>query len=95
MNECAYIEFQETDKALNETYQKALKIVGNDKEREKQFRENQRAWLKYRDLTCEFVAGPREEGGTIWPLIMNDCVTRLTKQRIDEIPNGFQEWESY
>ena len=92
MNICSFKEFKSADKKLNNTYQKALKKIGDDKKREEIFRENQRIWIKYRDATCNFEAGERADSGTIWPLIMNSCMTRLTKQRTEEIPKGFMEW---
>lgn len=87
MNICSYEEYKKADEALNTIYQKALEHLG--KEEKESFRENQRAWITYRDLTCAFETRGKESGGTIWPLIGNSCMTRLTKQRTEEIPYIF------
>ena len=92
MNICSFEQYKQADKKLNEIYQKALSIIGKGMPHAEKFRENQRAWIKYRDLTCNFEAGDRKMSGTIWPLVMNNCMLRHTNHRIEEIPHAFQEW---
>jgi len=84
LNACAHQEYKIADKALNEAYQTVLELSEkiSDKER---LRKAQRAWIQYRDLTCAYEAGPREHSGTIWPLIKNDCLTRITTARTDDL----------
>lgn len=90
MNICSGIALENADKKLNEIYKKAIDLL--DEKEKSQLKDNQRAWLTYRDLTCEFETRGSESGGTIWPFIYADCMTRLTKQRSEEIPHGFMEW---
>lgn len=95
LNICSFEAYKNADEILNKVYQKALDIIGDSDEQEEKFRASQSAWIKYRDLTCVFESGPRENSGTIWPLIMNNCMLRHTKQRTEEIPYFFQEWDYY
>ena len=90
MNICSYKKYQKVNNELNSVYKKAMIELKNSN-KALLLKENQRVWLKYRDLTCKFEAGPREESGTIWPLIHNNCMVRLTQYRVKEIPNGFTE----
>jgi uncharacterized protein YecT (DUF1311 family) len=93
LNICSDLEYKKADEGLNKTYQKALKIL-TDKNEKGLFVQSQRAWIKYRDSTCKFeIAG--YEGGSIQPLIYSECMKRLTTERTKEIPNSFQEWDSY
>lgn len=46
--------------------------------------EAQRAWLKYRDAHCTG-EGNMFSGGSMEPLIINGCKTRLTKQRTEQL----------
>ncbi|WP_353824345.1 lysozyme inhibitor LprI family protein, partial [Mesorhizobium sp.] len=42
----------------------------------------QRAWIGFRDAECEFSASG-VKGGSVYPLIYNDCITAQTKTRIE------------
>jgi len=44
--------------------------------------DGQRAWITYRDKTCEAEGGPMR-GGTAEPLLVFTCRERLTRERID------------
>jgi uncharacterized protein YecT (DUF1311 family) len=47
----------------------------------------QRAWIDFRDKQCDLI-GLGEAGGTIAPIIIDDCFTRLTEERI----LGLRQW---
>jgi uncharacterized protein YecT (DUF1311 family) len=55
MVECHSREYAVWDARLNAAYQKALAAAkaGNDREAEEGFRKVQRAWIAYRDASCE------------------------------------------
>lgn len=91
MNICADRNFKEADAALNQVYQKGIGIVKGTKQ-EKNYIAVQRSWIKYRDLNCRYAADVYE-GGTIAPLIFSNCMTKVTNERANEIPDLFVEWE--
>jgi len=47
--------------------------------------ESQQLWEKYCDAWANFVAGDREGGGTIWPLIYAGAAEAATQNRLEEI----------
>jgi uncharacterized protein YecT (DUF1311 family) len=78
MNACAANEYQREDAKLNEYYKElAGKLGPSEKER---LKAAQRAWIKFRDLQCEFEASSYE-GGSIQPLVRSSCLAQVTKQR--------------
>jgi uncharacterized protein YecT (DUF1311 family) len=78
MNACAANEYQRDDAKLNEYYKELAEKLGpSEKER---LKAAQRAWIKFRDLQCEFEAS-RYEGGSIQPLVRSSCLAQVTKQR--------------
>jgi uncharacterized protein YecT (DUF1311 family) len=52
--------------------------------------DGQRAWLVYRDKHCS-VWEKRYEGGTISSLVVNSCMTGITKFRISELKQMLEE----
>jgi len=66
MNDCAGKEYKAADAALNQVYRQLVSML--DDEEKSQLKEVQTAWLKYRDLNCDFVAD-QYKGGTIRPTI--------------------------
>lgn len=82
MNACAYENYQTVDAELNEGYQM---IKGLLPEEGKQALETaELAWLKFRDLDCEFERS-QFEGGSIAPLILNSCLESRTNIRSNEL----------
>lgn len=98
MNVCSQNQFTQADKEMNDFYQAALKHLElnensyDDKYKNKEFfMQNQRDWIKYRDDMCAFQAGEQKNSGTIWPLIVNTCMTNITVNRTEDIKNSFME----
>jgi uncharacterized protein YecT (DUF1311 family) len=82
MNACAANEYQRDDAKLNEYYKELAEKLGpSEKER---LKAAQRAWIKFRDLQCEFEAS-RYEGGSIQPLVRSSCLAQVTKQRNEDL----------
>ncbi len=89
MNECADRDFAAADRVLNETYQKALAMIGRDDgspaytaaEWEKQFRASQRAWVAFRDADCNGLVPVEWSGGSITSYQVLSCMIELTKAR--------------
>ena len=82
MNQCANAEYENIDLKLNTVYQQLKKSLTNANQ--KKLTNAQLAWLKFRDLNCEYAAD-RYQGGSIQPLIYYSCLTRLTKERIQHL----------
>ena len=82
LNLCSYKRYKQLDERLNALYQIQLKRLRGS-EQEKRFIEAERAWLKYINADCLYQNGPREESGTIWPLLQNNCLSHHLQQRID------------
>lgn len=92
INICSQRDFEAADKALNAEYAKArtyMKSIDGNLPADTQgaakgLLEAQRAWITYRDLACaaeSFVA----KGGTMEPMVISECKTRLTRQRTDDL----------
>lgn len=80
MNMCANDNADSADKALNAIYkQVAASKSADDRESLKQA---ERFWIKYRDKTCNDQVGPREDGGSIWPMEWANCQETETAKRI-------------
>jgi hypothetical protein len=57
---------------------------GLDETREKSLANAQNAWIKYRDLSCDFeTSGARE--GSVFQMVLSLCLTEKTRSRIEEI----------
>ncbi len=88
MNDCAGKEYQAADAVLNQVYRKLVAML--DDEEKAQLKEAQTAWLKYRDLNCDFVAD-QYKGGTIRPMIHGLCLADVTKNRTSELRNQIKD----
>lgn len=86
MNTCAAQEFERADKALNLAWTNAKGWVKDDPQASTLLLGSQRAWLKYRDAQCAFVAD-ENRGGSIVPLEHSKCLSDLTKERTQALTN--------
>ncbi|SMH57915.1 Uncharacterized conserved protein YecT, DUF1311 family [Azospirillum lipoferum] len=80
MHGCIGAEHEKQDKRLNAAYKAAMKTV--EGKRAQDFKEVQRAWLKFRDLNCGFAGGGE---GTIAGILGASCVLNMTAERADEL----------
>lgn len=76
MMNCTNIVIKKEDAILNTTYKKTMKILSDEKR--KRLREDERAWIKYRDQKTLSIA---KEGGTYKMLLANEYVARYTYER--------------
>ena len=88
MNMCAGKAYEAADAALNTTYKKLSALL--DDEEKAQLKEAENAWIKYRDLNCEFVAD-QYKGGSMRPMIHGYCLADVTKNRTTELKNQIKE----
>lgn len=84
LNHCAESNFESADKKLNEMYRAAMDAQGDDGSKGR-LREAERAWIQRRDKECADQVGPREEGGSIWPMDLATCLEQKTATRIHEL----------
>ena len=87
MNVCSGEKFKLADEELNRLYKEKLDTLTADRE---SFRDMQRAWLVFRDKACFYETGPREEGGSNWPLSYAICMEYHTKKRIEDLKKYLQ-----
>lgn len=82
MNICAGEDYQAADAKLNKTYQDL--VGGNDARTNKLLQAAQRAWISFRNAECDYSTAD-SEGGSIHPLEVSECLTRLTNDRIKQL----------
>ncbi|HZS48610.1 MAG TPA: lysozyme inhibitor LprI family protein [Blastocatellia bacterium] len=88
MNNCAEREFKAADAQLNKVYNQVMtKLEGEHKTK---LKEAELAWIKYRDTNCDCETF-LNLGGTIYPLVYNGCLTRMTNNRIKELKDLLDE----
>ena len=78
LNTCTAQQYQAADKKLNQTYQDVMKRAAAPQR--DLLKKAQQAWIGLRDADCAF-AGSGTEGGSIQPMIINQCMTEKTVER--------------
>ena len=86
MNECMASTLAHETAKLNKTYRELRARMSNDQA--ERLKNVQLAWIKYKDLRCEFDASG-VEGGTVYSYIFNLCLIDLTRQRLNELSSFF------
>lgn len=81
MNQCASQQHAAADKELNALYQQITSRLKSNPDSKKLLVGAQRSWIAFRDAECRFSASG-VEGGSVYPLIYSNCVTELTKARV-------------
>lgn len=98
MNACALQAFERADAELNALYRQAIagaretdrspdngRVEGDDRPGEEAtLREAQRAWVTFRDAHCR-LEGYGERGGSMEPMVFDECRARLTRERIAQL----------
>ncbi len=77
MNACLAEEYRLSDARLNATYQRLQREL----QAPTSLRRAQSAWLRFRDLHCEFHMR-KDEPGSLTPYARNACFINLTEKRI-------------
>ncbi|EOZ9371863.1 lysozyme inhibitor LprI family protein [Enterobacter hormaechei] len=78
LSACAAEQYQAADKKLNQTYQAAIKRAAAPQR--DLLKKAQQAWISLRDADCAFI-GSGTEGGSVQPMIVNQCLTEKTAER--------------
>lgn len=84
MNQCAAQENKAADKELNTVYQQITARLKNNPDGKKLLVSAQRAWIGFRDAECKFSASG-VAGGSVYPLIYNNCIASVTKTRTEAL----------
>ena len=78
LNTCSAQQYQAADKKLNQTYQAAIARAAAPQR--DLLKKAQQAWITLRDADCAFI-GSGTEGGSVQPMIMNQCLAEKTVER--------------
>jgi len=78
LNQCTDRQYQAADKKLNQTYQDAIKRA--TPQQAALLKKAQQTWISLRDSDCNFVASG-VEGGSIQPMVINQCLADKTIER--------------
>ncbi|MEO0497694.1 MAG: lysozyme inhibitor LprI family protein [Pseudomonadota bacterium] len=84
MNYCAAKEFEQADAALNAAWELLRPSAVKGSDGADPMLEGQRAWIRYRDGQCK-AEGLHFEVGSLEPLIVATCRTRMTQARTQEL----------
>jgi uncharacterized protein YecT (DUF1311 family) len=84
LNQCAGANDQAADAALNKVYQQVM-ADQTDAAAKARLTDAERAWIAYRDKECAFEVGPQQDGGSIWPMEMSNCLEAVTAARLSAL----------
>jgi uncharacterized protein YecT (DUF1311 family) len=92
LNQCAQADWEAADAKLNDAYKTAIALLkewdsalpAEEKGGAEALREAQRAWITFRDKTCE-AEGYAMKGGSAAPLLIYGCMRRVTEARTADL----------
>lgn len=91
MKQCAAKKYKQADEELNRVYRQLMAKL-EDEGHKTSLKTAQQAWLKYRDTNCDFESY-LNRGGTIYPLVVSDCMTVMTASRTNELKEEIKRLE--
>jgi uncharacterized protein YecT (DUF1311 family) len=94
---CVAENFKQADRELNVVYRQTIDQVVSSYKAEPELRTEllsklksaQTAWIKFRDANCAVFAFEIEESKPAYTMALNQCKTRMTKDRTGQLLNGF------
>ena len=84
MTYCAGYQFKKDDAGLNDVYGRLKENYAKIPAAKSGLLKAQRAWLTFRDAECKLEA-VGEAGGTAQPMIFDQCLSRLTQLRTEQL----------
>jgi uncharacterized protein YecT (DUF1311 family) len=81
MNACMAEEYRQADARLNAVYGELTGMLENPST----LRQAQKAWLRFRDLSCEYETSGIGRDGSLYPYALAACRIGHTEQRIREL----------
>lgn len=82
INQCASKELDNETKKINKIYNEYREKL--NPARKQQLKEVQLAWIKFKDLACQFDASG-VEGGSVHSMVLSSCLAEKTRQRSKEL----------
>ena len=82
LNDCAWRRYQAADAELNRVYRVVL--AADTGAVAAALRAAQRAWVRFRDAQCAYVAA-RYDGGSMQPMQQGACLEEVTRARIGQL----------
>ncbi len=84
---CLGQEYRNADRRLNQLYQQLQTRLPVN--RRQKLVTSQQAWIQFRDAACDF-SSSRYAGGSLEPVRRTDCLTRLTRQRVQDLEEALR-----
>ncbi|WP_300732836.1 lysozyme inhibitor LprI family protein [Pseudomonas sp.] len=84
LNDCSARAYRDADAQLNTVYKHIMGRLDTQPDRAQHLKSAQRAWVKFRDAECQFVAD-RTAGGSIQPMVISACLGSLTRARTAQL----------
>ena len=81
MNQCLAEEYKKVDAELNDVYRQLTGSLADASA----LRKSQAAWVRFRELDCEYVSSGIGSGGSLKPFSDNACRIDLTEKRIRDL----------
>ena len=81
MNRCLADEYRKVDGRLNDLYRQLTGSLADPGA----LRRSQAAWIRFRDLDCEYSSSGITADGSLRPYSHNACLIDLTEKRIRDI----------
>ena len=91
MKECSAKKYKQADDELNKLYHLLMSKLTDDGHKTS-LKTAQQAWLKYRDTNCDFESY-LNRGGSIYSVIVTECMTSMTTSRTKEMKEQIKELE--
>jgi len=82
LNRCYGVEYKAADKELNQAYADVRASL--DERQKQELKAVQLAWIKYRDLSCNFELS-NAKGGSAYSMGLSICLTEKTRARTAEL----------
>ena len=86
---CTAKEYEAADAKLNAAYKQLQSLL--DLQNKSKLKHIQMEWIKYRDATCDFETEPTT-GKTGMSTFTNECLTRITQNRIADLEAAIGFW---
>lgn len=87
MNACLSQEYTRVDQKLNASYARLVNSLRDPAS----LRKSQAAWIRFRDLTCEYENSGIGKDGSLYPYAQAACNIDLTEKRLRDL-DRYLEW---
>lgn len=88
LNECAAHQFREAEEDLAQIYNEIASSLSAETLQSLEAEQN--AWFRFRETHCDSLTSPYQEG-SIYPLMLYNCLREMTENRIRELRIQFPD----